>query len=154
MSDAPIWTARVGEEDFDPAAEIAALEALGGGAVASFTGLVRGDDGLTAMRLDHYPAMTQAQVGRIAQEAAARWPLLGIRIVHRVGVLRPGDRIVLVGTASRHRAAALESCAFLIDWLKTSAPFWKKESFADGRAAWVEARADDDARAARWRGEG
>jgi molybdopterin synthase catalytic subunit len=141
---------KVGEQDFDPASEIAALEILGGGGVATFTGIVRGDDGLIALRLDHYPAMTQAQIERIAAVAMERWPLLGIRIVHRVGALKPGERIVFVGTASRHRAAALESCAFLIDWLKTNAPFWKKESFADGRTAWVEPRDEDDAKAAEW----
>lgn len=141
---------KIGEEDFDPAAEIAVLEALGGGGVATFTGIVRGDDGLVSLRLDHYPAMTQVQADRIAAKAMARWPLLGIRIVHRVGLLKPGERIVFVGTASRHRTAALESCAFLIDWLKTNAPFWKKESFADGRASWVEPRAEDDAKAAQW----
>lgn len=136
--------------DFDPAAELAALEALGGGAVASFTGLVRGDGGLISMHLDHYPAMTQAQIERLAEEAEARWPLIGVRIVHRVGTLTPGERIVFVGTASRHRAAALESCAFLIDWLKTGAPFWKKEVRADGSTSWVEARAGDEARARAW----
>jgi molybdopterin synthase catalytic subunit len=146
-----VISARVGEADFDPAVEISALEDLGGGGVATFIGLVRGEGGLMQMRLDHYPAMTEGQVGRIAGEAASRWPLLGIRIIHRVGVLHPGDRIVFVGTASRHRTAALESCAFLIDWLKTSAPFWKKESFADGRAAWVEAKAEDDSRTSQWR---
>ncbi|MBB6122341.1 molybdenum cofactor biosynthesis protein MoaE [Sphingobium subterraneum] len=140
----------VSEADFDAAAEIAALEALGGGAVASFTGIVRGDDGLETFRLDHYPAMTEMQVGRLMDDALARWPLLGVVVLHRVGVMRPGDRIVFVGTASSHRGAALESCAFLIDWLKTSAPFWKKESFADGSARWVEACAADDAALARW----
>ncbi len=140
----------VGEADFDPAAHLARLEALGGGAVASFTGIVRGGDGLQAMRLDHYPAMTQAQIARIVAEAQARWPLLGVVVIHRVGDLTPGERIVFVGTASSHRAAALESCAFLIDWLKTSAPFWKKERFNDGRAEWVEARAEDDAARERW----
>lgn len=140
----------VGEADFDPAGHLARLEALGGGAVASFTGIVRGGDGLQAMRLDHYPAMTQAQIARIVAEAQARWPLLGVVVIHRVGELTPGERIVFVGTASSHRAAALESCAFLIDWLKTSAPFWKKERFADGRAEWVEARAEDDAARERW----
>ncbi len=142
---------RVGPEDFDPAVELAVLEQLGGGAVASFTGLVRGGDGLLTLHLDHYPAMTQAQVHRIAADAMARWPLLGIRIVHRVGTLEPGDRIVFVGTASAHRTVALESCAFLIDWLKSHAPFWKKESFADGRDAWVEAKVEDDAKAAAWK---
>lgn len=142
--------ARVGDADFDPAAELAWLEGLGGGGVASFTGLVRGDGGLLEMRLDHYPAMTSKQVQSIATRATEQWSLLGVSVIHRVGVLIPGDRIVFVGTASRHRAAALESCAFLIDWLKTSAPFWKKESFLDGRTQWVEARAEDDAQAARW----
>lgn len=140
----------VSEADFDAAGEIAALEALGGGAVASFTGIVRGDDGLETLRLDHYPAMTQMQVGRLVDEAMSRWPLLGVVVLHRVGTMHPGDRIVFVGAASSHRAAALESCAFLIDWLKTSAPFWKKESFADGSARWVEARAADDAALERW----
>lgn len=136
--------------DFDVATELAALEALGGGGVASFTGVVRGGDGLVALELEHYPAMTQAQVDRICDEAMARWPLLGLSVIHRFGRLEPGARIVFVGTASRHRAAALESCAFLIDWLKSHAPFWKKEHFADGSANWVEARVEDDARAAAW----
>lgn len=140
----------IGPDDFDVAEQCAALEAMGGGAVASFTGIVRGGNGLTALQLDHYPAMTRAQVERIVAQAQARWSLLGVRVIHRVGRLEPGARIVFVGTASRHRAAALESCAFLIDWLKSHAPFWKKEHFADGSASWVEARAEDDARAAAW----
>ena len=140
----------VGEADFDVAGCLAGLERLGGGAVASFTGIVRGGDGLQSMRLDHYPAMTQARLEHIVADARARWPLLGVTVVHRVGELRPGDRIVFVGTASAHRAAALEACAFLIDWLKTDAPFWKKESFDDGASRWVEARADDDVARNRW----
>lgn len=140
--------------DFDPGREQTALEASGGGAVASFTGLVRGDDGLIELHLDHYPAMTQAQLEALADEACARWSLLGVRIIHRVGPLVPGDRIVFVATAARHRQAALESCAFLIDWLKTSAPFWKRERFAGGQTRWVEARDEDDAQAARWRADG
>jgi len=140
----------IGEEGIDPAALLVPLEQLGGGAVASFTGIVRGDGGLVSLRLDHYPAMTQARIEAIVAQAQARWPLLGITIVHRVGAMAPGERIVFVGTASSHRAAALESCAFLIDWLKTSAPFWKKECFADGREQWVEARAEDDAARDRW----
>jgi molybdopterin synthase catalytic subunit len=140
----------VDEADFDVGAQVAALEALGGGAVATFTGLVRGEGGLVEMRLDHYPAMTQKQIMRLADQAMTRWPLLGIRIIHRVGELIPGDRIVFVGTASGHRAAALESCAFLIDWLKTSAPFWKQERFSDGQSRWVEAKAEDDAARDRW----
>lgn len=140
-------------EDFDPGREQASLEASGGGAVASFTGLVRGDGGLVELHLDHYPAMTQVQLEALAREAAERWQLLGVRIIHRVGSLVPGDRIVLVATAASHRAEALESCAFLIDWLKTSAPFWKRERFADGRTQWVEARQEDDVRAERWRAQ-
>lgn len=137
--------------DFDVARELTALEALGGGGVASFTGIVRGEGGLIALELEHYPAMTQAQVERIVEGATARWPLLGVSVIHRVGRLEPGARIVFVGTASRHRAAALESCAFLIDWLKSHAPFWKKEHRDDGSHVWVAARAEDDAKAARWK---
>lgn len=137
-------------EDFDPAAELAALEASGGGGVASFTGIVRGEGGLVALELEHYPAMTIAQVERIVGQALDRWPLLGVRVIHRHGRLEPGERIVFVGTASRHRTAALEACAFLIDWLKSEAPFWKKEHFAD-RTQWVEARAEDDAKAESWK---
>ena len=138
------------EEDFDAGAELALLEAAGGGAVASFTGVVRGEDGLVALELHHYPAMTAAQVGRIVDEAMDRWPLLGVRVIHRFGRLGAGEHIVFVGTASRHRSAALESCAFLIDWLKSEAPFWKKEYFADGGANWVEARVEDEAKARGW----
>jgi len=139
----------VGEADFDPAGLIAGLEGLGGGAVASFTGLVRDDGGLVALELEHYPAMTRAALARLAKDAQARWPLLGIVLIHRVGRLAPGERIVFVGTASSHRTAALDACHFLIDWLKTEAPFWKKEHRADG-GAWVEARAADDAARDRW----
>jgi len=142
----------VQEADFDTAALMAELEALDGGAVATFTGLVRGEGGLIHLRLDHYPAMTEKALASIADQAMARWPLGGIVIVHRVGALPPGARIVFVGTASKHRAAALESCAFLIDWLKSEAPFWKKERFADGREGWVAPRAGDAAAKARWQG--
>jgi molybdopterin synthase catalytic subunit len=145
-------TIRVQEAPFDLAAETAAL--LAGrtdvGGLASFLGVCRGDGGLTAMVLEHYPAMTERALARIAAEACARWPLTGCTVIHRVGRLVPGDPIVLVLTASAHRAAALESCAFLIDWLKTKAPFWKREEFAGGAARWVEARAEDDAAAAKW----
>lgn len=136
--------------DFDVAAELAALEASGGGGVASFTGIVRGEGGLTALELEHYPAMTQVQVERIVRQAMDRWPLLDARVIHRFGRLAPGDQIVFVGTASRHRTAALESCAFLIDWLKSEAPFWKKEHFTDGRTSWVEAKVEDEAKARDW----
>jgi molybdopterin synthase catalytic subunit len=136
-------------EDFDPGMELATLAALGGGGVASFTGLVRGGDGLTAMTLDHYPGMTQAALKAVADTAMARWPLLGVTVIHRVRRLAVGDRIVFVATASAHRLAALDSCAFLIDRLKTDAPFWKQEHRAEGDA-WVAARESDGEAAERW----
>lgn len=146
----------VQEALFDMAAETAALTAgrtdIGG--VASFLGVCRGDDGLAAMVLEHYPGMTERALGRIAAEAEIRWPLTGCTVIHRVGRILPGEPIVLVLTASAHRAAALESCAFLIDWLKTKAPFWKREEFADGDARWVAAKNEDDAAAARWQVKG
>jgi molybdopterin synthase catalytic subunit len=141
---------RVQQAVFDVGAELDALEALGGGAVASFTGLVRGDGGLVELLLEQYSGMTDAALRTIAEDAARRWPLAGLTLIHRYGPLSVGERIVFVGTASRHRAAALDACAFLIDWLKTGAPFWKRERFADGTARWVEARTADDAAAARW----
>jgi molybdopterin synthase catalytic subunit len=138
------------EGDFDSGAELARLEALGGGGVASFTGVVRGGEGLTALRLEAYPGMTQRALEAIAQTAAARWSLLGLTLIHRHGMLGVGERIVLVATAARHRDAALDACAFLIDWTKTRAPFWKQEMFADGTMRWVEARVEDDAVAMEW----
>lgn len=126
------------------------LDSLGGGAVASFTGIARDDNGVTAIELEHYPEMTQASLADLAQEARARWPLLGIVILHRVGRIPVGEPIVMIATASAHRAAALEACAFLIDRLKTDAPFWKKEHRADGSAAWVEARTADFEQARFW----
>lgn len=136
--------------DFDVAAELARLEALGGGGVASFTGVVRGEGGLSALRLEAYPGMVDEALAEIVSHAMARWPLLGVTLIHRHGTLAVGERIVLVATASRHRAAALESCAFLIDWTKTKAPFWKQEMFANGTTRWVEARAEDEAAADAW----
>lgn len=141
---------RVQTEEFDVGVELARLEALGGGAVASFTGIVRGDGGLGALTLEYYPAMTEAAMAEVAAEAVQRWPLIGGTVIHRVGRLSPGERIVLVAVASAHRHAALDACAFLIDWLKTRAPFWKRESFADGTSRWVDARDTDDTAAARW----
>jgi len=147
-------TIRVQEAPFDLGAETASL--LAGrtdvGGLASFLGICRGDGGLVAMELEHYPGMTERALARIAEEACARWPLTGCTVIHRVGRLVPGDPIVLVLTASAHRQAALDSCAFLIDWLKTKAPFWKREAFAGGDARWVEAKAEDDAAAAKWAG--
>lgn len=141
---------RVDAAGFDPGVELARLEQAGVGAVASFVGIVRGEGGLTSLTLEHYPAMTEAMLCSLTETAAARWTLDGAIIVHRVGTLRPGERIVFVGTAATHRAAALDACAFLIDALKTRAPFWKRESFADGASRWVEARGSDEAAAARW----
>lgn len=137
-------------DDFDTGAELAALGQGNTGAVASFIGHVRGDGGLIAMTLEHYPGMTEAALAALADEAETRWALSGLTLIHRVGRLVPGDRIVLVATASAHRAAALDACAFLIDRLKTDAPFWKKEEDGNGTARWVDARDSDDAAAARW----
>lgn len=141
----------VQETDFDVGAELAALpgDVPGVGAVASFIGIVRGGDGLRALCLEHYPGMTEAALTAIAEQADARWPLTAITIVHRVGRLVVGERIVLVAAASGHRAAALEAVAFLMDWLKTRAPFWKREEGAWG-SRWVEARDADTAAAERW----
>ena len=143
-------TVRVSADPFDTGAAIAALGQSGIGAVASFTGIVRGDDGLVALTLEHNPAMTEAALRGLADEAALRWSLGGVTVHHRVGRLVPGDPIVLVACACAHRDAALDACAFLIDRLKTAAPFWKRESFADGREHWVEARVSDEVAAARW----
>lgn len=142
---------RVQSEPFDTAAEFAALNAgrTDVGAVVSFTGFVRGDGGLTALTLEHYPAMTERALAAIAAEAEARWPVTGGVVIHRVGRLLPGDPIVLVTVASAHRAAAFDAAAFLMDWLKTRAPFWKREEVGD-TARWVDAKPDDDAAAARW----
>lgn len=131
---------------------LTSLEVDGAGGIASFTGLVRADDGVAALELEHYPGATEAALTDLAQAAQARWALLAVVIIHRVGRMVPGDRVVFVGTAAAHRAAALESCAFLIDRLKTDAPFWKREVTADG-VRWVESRASDDAAADRWRAD-
>ena len=149
---------RVQEAPFDVAAELAALTRGRSdiGAVASFLGLVRdldGDRAISAMTLEHYPGMTERKLAEIEAEANARWPLQASLIVHRYGRMLPGEPIVLVATAAPHRAAALESCAFLIDWLKTRAPFWKLEETA-GESRWVAARTADDEAAARWREPG
>jgi molybdopterin synthase catalytic subunit len=141
----------VGPADFDAGAELRRLNLQGVGGVGSFIGAVRNEGGrLAALHLEHYPGMTERALGTIITEAAVRWPLLGCSVIHRVGRLLPGDQIVFVGAASAHRAAALQATSFLIDWLKTSAPFWKREEFVDGSAAWVAAREDDAAAAASW----
>ncbi len=141
---------RVQEGDFDVGAELAALSdgCAEIGAVVSFTGLVRGA-GIEALTLEHYPGMTETALASIEAEAHARWPLQATLVIHRVGILPPGARIVLVATASAHRAAAFEAAAFLMDYLKTRAPFWKKEG-TPGGGHWVDAREADAQADARW----
>jgi len=141
---------RVSPRRFDAGCELAALNQLGGGAVASFTGIARKDGDVAAITLEHYPVMTQNALQRLCDNAAARWKLLGCVLIHRVGRIEVGEEIVLVGTAASHREPALEACAYLIDRLKTDAPFWKKEHRSDGTSDWVEAKASDDARAGKW----
>lgn len=144
-------TVRVQPEPIDIAAATAALTAGRSdvGAVVSFTGHVRADDGLMALTLEHYPAMTERRIAAIAGEAEGRWPLLGGVVIHRHGRLLPGEAIVLVAIASAHRGAAFEAAAFLMDWLKTGAPFWKAEEVGETRR-WVAPRAGDDTAAQRW----
>jgi molybdopterin synthase catalytic subunit len=145
-------TLRVQEADFDASKELAALTAgrtdIGG--IGCFVGVVRSGGDLATMTLEHYPGMTERAIGQIADEAERRWRLLGCTVIHRVGRLAPGAQIVLVLAAAAHRAEALEATAFLIDWLKTKAPFWKHEEFADGSGQWVDAKETDDAASARW----
>jgi molybdopterin synthase catalytic subunit len=147
-------TIRIQREDFSTAGEIAALTRgrTDIGAVVTFTGLCRDEGGrLAALELEHYPGMAEAEVARVAEEAAARWPLDGVTVIHRFGRIEPGENIVLVATASTHRRAAFEAAAFLMDFLKTRAPFWKRERLADGSVGeWVEAKGEDDAAAERW----
>jgi molybdopterin synthase catalytic subunit len=143
---------RVQTEDFEPGVEIARFQREDAGAIVSFVGIVRGEshgEKLVSMTLEHFPGMTERELERIAVEARSRWLLSGVSVVHRVGELKPGDRIVLVVTAAAHRRAAFEAAEFLMDYLKTNAPFWKHERRASG-VYWVEARASDDEAAARW----
>lgn len=146
---------RIQAEDFDIAAEIGRLTQgrADVGAVVTFTGLCRDEAGsLSALELEHYPGMAEAEIGRIAAEAAQRWSLSGLTVIHRHGKIRPGENIVLVVSASKHRQAAFDAANFLMDFLKSRAPFWKKEHRADGHAGnWVKAKAMDDEAAARWR---
>jgi molybdopterin synthase catalytic subunit len=147
---------RVQAEDFDVGAEIERLTQgrHGIGGIVTFLGVVRNSgksESIAAMTLEHYPGMTEKQLGAIEAEARARWPLEEVLIVHRYGRLLPGERIVLVVTASSHRQAAFEACEFLVDWLKTKAPFWKFEETEQG-ARWVEARVSDDNAVDRWSG--
>ena len=134
----------------DVAAELDALERGGGGAVATFTGLVRDDNGVEELFLEHYPDATEKALSDLATEAVQRWSLGAATVIHRVGAMRPGERIVFVGTAAAHRAAALEACAFLIDRLKTDAPFWKRETRGQD-ARWVGERDSDHHAADRWK---
>lgn len=134
---------------FDVGAELALLNAAGVGAVTSFTGIVRSDDGVSAIELEHFPGMTEASLRDLCDTAVERWSLSGCTIIHRVGRMEVGDPIVLVATASAHRASAIDACSFLIDRLKTDAPFWKKEYRGD-TAQWVQPKQSDDARAEQW----
>lgn len=145
-------TVRVQANDFNVAAECAALVQgrSNVGAVVTFAGCVRGDDGLTALTLEYYPGMTEREISRHIAEAENRWPILGATIIHRIGRLRPGDRIVLVAVASAHREAAFRAAEFLMDYLKTQAPFWKREE-RGSETNWVEARERDCDAALRWR---
>jgi len=134
----------------DTSAGLSPLNDLGAGAIASFTGIAREDGDVIAIELEHYPVMTQSSLESIADEAIRRWSLLGCSIIHRVGKVFVGEHIVVVAAAAAHRAAALDACAYLIDRLKTDAPFWKKEHRKDGSATWVEAKMSDDVRAQKW----
>ncbi|TGQ12083.1 MULTISPECIES: molybdenum cofactor biosynthesis protein MoaE [unclassified Mesorhizobium] len=155
MAGAVVPAIRIQREDFDVAAEIAGL--TGGrtdiGAVVTFSGLCRDEQGaLSALELEHYPGMAEAEIGRIAAEAVERWPLQGLTVIHRHGKIMPGENIVLVVAASSHRQAAFEAANFLMDYLKSRAPFWKKEHLADGsEGGWVEAKEADDQAADRWK---
>ena len=146
---------RIQAEDFDTGAEIARLTAgrTDIGAVVTFSGLCRDEAGrLTALELEHYPGMAEAEIARIADEAVRRWPLTGLAAIHRYGRIAPGGNIVLVIAASAHRQAAFEAASFMMDYLKSRAPFWKKEHRADGSASnWVEANDADDHATARWK---
>jgi molybdopterin synthase catalytic subunit len=147
-------TIRIQEADFDIAQEIAALSEgrTDVGAVVSLTGICRGSEKgepIAALTLEHYPDMAEAEISRHADEAMARWPLSGVTVIHRIGRIAPGENIVLVVTASQHRQAAFQAAEFLIDYLKSNAPFWKREESAKG-SSWIEAREQDDAAAARW----
>ncbi len=141
----------VQENDFESGAEINRLAALGGGAISSFVGQVRGAGKLRALELEHYPAMTEKALRKIAIKASEQWALHGITIIHRVGRLQVGEQIVLVCTCSDHRQAAIEACSYIMDQLKTVAPFWKKEILQDGTENWVEERQSDLDAAQNWK---
>jgi molybdopterin synthase catalytic subunit len=147
-------TIRIQTADFDVNSEIAALTASRTdiGAVVTFSGICRGGEGsdaTTALTLEHYPGMAEAEIGRHAGEAMTRWPLTGLTIIHRTGRILPGENIMVVLTASAHRQAAFQAAEFLMDYLKAHAPFWKREETAGG-TSWIAAKTDDDDAAARW----
>jgi molybdopterin synthase catalytic subunit len=144
---------RIQSEDFDVAAEVDRLRGTGDvGAIVSFSGICRNEDGtLSALELEHYPGMAEAEIERIARTAADRWPVSAITAIHRHGRIEPGENIVLVVTASAHRQAAFDAANYLMDFLKTRAPFWKKEHTANEDGSWVSAKAEDDAAAQRWK---
>src|SRR3954453_2596005 len=156
----PLITIRLQREAFDAAAESDKLTRgrTDVGAVVTFTGICRGsEDGepIAALTLEHYPGMAEAEIARHVEDAKQRWPLAGVTVIHRYGRIVPGEDIVLVATASSHRQAAFAAAEFLMDYLKTRAPFWKREHLVDGTAGeWVEARGEDDQAAARWRSGG
>ena len=147
-------TIRIQKDDFDVAREIGAISEgrTDVGAVVTFSGICRGPEGgdhIASLTLEHYPGMAEAEIKRYVDEAISRWPVQGVTVIHRFGRLTPGENIVLVVTASQHRQAAFEAAEFLMDFLKTSAPFWKQEESAKGKG-WVAARDHDDVAAARW----
>lgn len=151
----PKTTIRVQTEDFDPQAEAAALTdgRTDVGALVTFTGLCRDEGGvLAALELEHYPGMAEKELERIAEEARSRWSVQGILMLHRYGKIRPGERIVMVAVSAHHRSEAFCAAEFLMDFLKTSAPFWKRQHLGDGTSGgWVEAKASDDEAADRWK---
>ena len=149
---APVTKVRVGHEDFDVSEEMRLLErpARTAGAFVSFTGVVRSDGSVVKMELEHYPGMTEKALAGIIEKARGRWALEDVVVIHRVGELAVGEQIVLCLVTSTHRHEAFEACLFIMDWLKTEAPFWKKETHADGTSSWVDARESDEAAKERW----
>jgi len=146
------WQISVQEEDFDPGVEIEALRSVAAGAIVSFVGVARefsDDFPVEQVTLEHYPGMTEKSLEEIVRAALARWDLVQVRVIHRFGQLHPGDRIVLVATASSHREHAFDACRFIIDYLKTQAPFWKQESGRQG-TRWVQSRQSDERARQAW----
>ena len=154
MHTSPLLTVNIQRDDFDMSAELHALTdgRTDIGAVVSFTGLCRDENGrLSALELEHYPAMAETALRQIAERAIARWPVLGMTIIHRFGLIRPGENIVMVAVCAAHRQAAFDAASFIMDFLKTDAPFWKREHPADGsQGTWVEAKKTDNERRNRW----